>query len=107
MKLNKKRLGQIKEFEDIIKYHFREINIINEALTHSSYSNEYQGKKYVFNNERLEFLGDSVLDTVVSEYVYLKYKNLSEGELTKIRANVVCESSLAYQAKLINLGNIC
>ncbi|HZJ76156.1 MAG TPA: ribonuclease III, partial [Oscillospiraceae bacterium] len=65
--------------------------------------NEYRGK-YIYNNERLEFLGDSVLDTVVSEYVYLKYKNLPEGELTKIRANVVCELSLAYQAKTIDLG---
>ncbi len=103
MKLDKKRLEQIKEFQDIIKYQFKKTNIINEALTHSSYSNEYRGK-YIYNNERLEFLGDSVLDTVVSEYVYLRYKNLPEGELTKIRANVVCESSLARQAKSINLG---
>ncbi|HZK02242.1 MAG TPA: ribonuclease III, partial [Anaerovoracaceae bacterium] len=69
----------------------------------SSYSNEYRGK-HIHNNERLEFLGDSVLSTVVSEYVYLKYNNLPEGELTKVRANVVCESSLAHQAKSIDLG---
>ncbi len=103
MKLDKKRLKQLKRFQDIIKYQFKEIATINEALTHSSYSNKNRGK-YFYNNERLEFLGDSVLSTVVSEYVYLKYKYLSEGELTKIRANVVCESCLAHQAKSINLG---
>ena len=84
-------------------YQFKGTDIINEALTHSSYSNEYRGK-YIYNNERLEFLGDSVLSTVISEYVYLKYDNLPEGELTKLRANVVCEPSLAQQAKSINLG---
>lgn len=103
MKLDKKRLEQIKEFQDTIKYQFKKTDIINEALIHSSYSNEYRGKN-IYNNERLEFLGDSVLDTVVSEYVYTKYKDLPEGELTKIRANVVCEPSLARQAKSINLG---
>lgn len=103
MKLDKKRLEQIKEFQDIIKYKFKKINIINEALIHSSYSNECRNK-YNYNNERLEFLGDSVLSIVVSEYIYLKYNNLPEGELTKIRANVVCEPSLAHQAKSINLG---
>lgn len=89
MKLDKKRLEQLEEFQDIIGYRFRNTGIINEALTHSSYSNEYRGK-YTYNNERLEFLGDSVLSTVVSEYIYLKYDNLPEGELTKVRANVVC-----------------
>jgi len=103
MKLDKKRLEQIEEFQNIIKYQFKEIDIINEALTHSSYSNEYRGK-HIYNNERLEFLGDSVLSTVISEYVYLKYSNLPEGELTKMRANVVCEPSLARQAKSIDLG---
>lgn len=103
MKLDKKRLEQIREFQNIIKYKFKKINIINEALTHSSYSNEYRNK-YIRNNERLEFLGDSVLGIVVSEYIYLKYKDLPEGELTKVRANLVCEPSLADQAKSINLG---
>ncbi|MDI9475956.1 MAG: ribonuclease III [Natronincolaceae bacterium] len=103
MKLDKKRLEQLEEFQDIIGYRFRNTGIINEALTHSSYSNEYRGK-YTYNNERLEFLGDSVLSTVVSEYIYLKYDNLPEGELTKVRANVVCGPSLAHQAKSIGLG---
>lgn len=103
MKLEHNRMEQIKEFQKIIGYQFKNLNIINEALTHSSYTNEYR-KKQVQNNERLEFLGDSVLGIVVSEYIYLKYKELPEGELTKIRANVVCEPSLANQAKEIKLG---
>ncbi|HZX20807.1 MAG TPA: ribonuclease III [Clostridia bacterium] len=103
MKLDKRRLEQLKELQDIIDYRFRNTGIINEALTHSSYSNEYRGR-CTCNNERLEFLGDSVLSTVISEYIYLKYDNLPEGELTKVRANVVCGSSLALQAKSIGLG---
>lgn len=103
MKLDKKRLGEIEEFQKIIKYKFKKINMINEALTHSSYSNESRGR-HIRNNERLEFLGDSVLSLVVSEYIYLKYNNLPEGELTKVRANVVCEPSLAHQAKVLNIG---
>ena len=103
MKLHNNRIEEIKKFQNTIEYEFKNINIINEALTHSSYTNEYR-KKHVQNNERLEFLGDSVLSIVVSEYIYLKYKNLPEGELTKVRANVVCEPSLANQAKEINLG---
>ncbi|NMA04481.1 MAG: ribonuclease III [Clostridiales bacterium] len=103
MKPDKRRLEQLKEFQDIIKHRFKEMDIINEALTHSSYSNESRDK-HTYNNERLEFLGDSVLSTVVSEYIYSKYNNLPEGELTKVRANVVCEPSLARQAKSINLG---
>jgi len=103
MKLDKNRLEQIKEFENIINHKFNKLSIINEALTHSSYANESRSK-YTHNNERLEFLGDSVLSIIVSDYIYLKYNNLPEGELTKLRANVVCEPSLAYQARQINLG---
>jgi len=103
MKLDKNRIEQITEFQNTIKYKFNKLSMINEALTHSSYANECRNK-YIHNNERLEFLGDSVLSIVVSEYIYLKYNNLPEGELTKVRANVVCEPSLANQAKRINLG---
>lgn len=103
MKLDKKRLQQITEFQSLVGYKFNKIYIINEALTHSSYANESRNK-YIYNNERLEFLGDSVLSIVVSEYIYLKYNNLPEGELTKVRASVVCEPSLAEQAKKIDLG---
>lgn len=103
MRLDKKRLEEIKDFENTIEYKFDKINILNEALTHSSYSNESRNR-HIRNNERLEFLGDSVLSLVVSQYIYLKYNNLPEGELTKVRANVVCEPSLAHQAKKLNIG---
>ncbi len=104
MKSDKNRMEIIKKLENIIKYKFNDLNVINEALTHSSYTNEFRNKR-ANNNERLEFLGDSVLSIVVSEYIYLKYNKLPEGELTKVRANVVCEPSLANQAKKINLGS--
>ncbi len=101
MKLKKDILKNIDEFENVIGYKFKNKEYILEALTHSSYSNE--NKEYDFN-ERLEFLGDSVLSIVVSEYLFKKESNLPEGELTKLRANIVCEESLSEAANEINLG---
>ncbi len=101
MKLNKRILDNIDKFETIINYKFGNKEYILEALTHSSYSNE--NKNYDFN-ERLEFLGDSVLSIVVSEYLFKHEKDLPEGELTKLRANIVCEESLSEAAYEINLG---
>lgn len=101
MKINKKICDTIDKFENIIDYKFENREYILEALTHSSYSNE--NKDYNFN-ERLEFLGDSVLSIVVSEYLFKKEINLPEGELTKLRANIVCEESLSDAANEINLG---
>lgn len=101
MKLKKDILKNIDEFENIIEYKFKNKEYILEALTHSSYSNE--NKEYDFN-ERLEFLGDSVLSIVVSEYLFKKERSLPEGELTKLRANIVCEESLSEAANEINLG---
>ncbi|NLM04397.1 MAG: ribonuclease III [Clostridiales bacterium] len=85
-----------------IDYKFKDIQLLREALTHSSYANE--SKRHTNHNERLEFLGDSVLGLIISEYIFAKYKHLPEGELTKVRASVVCEPSLAEQAKKIQLG---
>lgn len=92
--------------EDRIGYKFKNKEIINTALTHSSYSNElrFKGKKYECN-ERLEFLGDSVLSTAVSEYLFSKYIENQEGDLSKIRASVVCEKALAKYSAEIGLGN--
>lgn len=101
MNVNKKAIYNISKFEDTIKYTFENKSYILEALTHSSYSNE--NKDYKFN-ERLEFLGDSVLSIVISDYLFKKEKNLPEGELTKLRANIVCEESLSEVAAQINLG---
>lgn len=101
MNVNKKAIYNISKFEDTINYTFENKSYILEALTHSSYSNE--NKNYKFN-ERLEFLGDSVLSIVISDYLFKKEKNLPEGELTKLRANIVCEESLSEVAGQIHLG---
>lgn len=101
MKINKKISDTIEQFENIIEYRFDNKDYILEALTHSSYSNE--NKDYEFN-ERLEFLGDSVLSIIVSEYLFKEETSLPEGELTKLRANIVCEESLSDAAYEINLG---
>ena len=101
MKINKRILNNISLFEENINYEFTNKEYILEALTHSSYSNE--NKNYPFN-ERLEFLGDSVLSIVISDYLFKKETKLPEGELTKIRANIVCEDSLSEVSKDIHLG---
>lgn len=87
-----------------IKYDFNDKKILNEALTHSSYSNEYK-KSRNRNNERLEFLGDSILGLIISTHLFNLKKDLPEGELTKIRAAIVCERSLKEVAKKIQLGD--
>ena len=97
--------GQIREkissFEEKIGYVFNDKENIQVALTHSSFANEHKEYKY---NERLEFLGDSVLGLVVSDYLFSVRTDLPEGQLTKFRANVVCEESLSVVARKLNLG---
>ena len=96
----------IEGLEKTIGYSFKDKTIILTALTHSSYANEQKAKKVVCQcNERLEFLGDSVLSLVVSEFIYSKYLDKPEGDLTKIRASVVCSRSLASLANEISLGS--
>lgn len=102
MNINRKAVYNISKFEETINYTFENKSYILEALTHSSYSNE--NKNYKFN-ERLEFLGDSVLSIIISDYLFKTEKELPEGELTKLRANIVCEESLSEVASQINLGN--
>jgi ribonuclease-3 len=77
------------------------LELMNMALTHPSYSQERSSS---YNNQRLEFLGDAVLNFVVAEYLYNRYRHKAEGELTKIRARVVCENALNEVAKQLNLG---
>lgn len=96
-------MRRMKDFEMIIGYEFKNNDFITEALTHSSYANEHRLEKSK-NNERLEFLGDAVLEVVVSEKLFLENSKMPEGELTKLRASIVCEKSLAYCARKINLG---
>lgn len=90
------------EFENKTGYKFKDRQLLTEAFTHSSYANEKKhGRKC---NERLEFLGDSVLSLVVSRHLFTKYPELPEGELTKVRAALVCEKALDVFASKINLG---
>lgn len=91
------------ELQKKINYEFQDVKLLKEALTHSSYSNEYKKIKNR-NNERLEFLGDSILGLIISNYLFRLKKELPEGELTKIRAAIVCERSLKDIAKSIHLG---
>lgn len=90
------------EFQKKINYQFKDEGLLYEALSHSSFANE--SKKTRHSNERLEFLGDSVLSIVVSDYIFEHFKHLPEGELTKMRASLVCEKSLFEFSKEIDLG---
>ena len=90
------------EIEKTIGYAFKNKNYLTTALTHSSYANE--SKKPTESNERLEFLGDSVLGIITSEYLFRNYSHLAEGELTKLRASLVCERTLSEFARKIDLG---
>lgn len=92
----------IRAFEEKIGYEFKDKSYIQTALTHSSFANEHKEFNY---NERLEYLGDSVLGLVVSDYLFRARNDLPEGKLTRLRANVVCEESLSAVARKINLGD--
>lgn len=93
----------LKKLCDIIEYNFKNQDLLKTALTHSSYANEAKNKR-ISDNERLEFLGDSVLGLVTTTYLYNKYPDVMEGELTKKRASLVCETSLCKCARKISLG---
>ena len=91
----------LEQFEKNIGYNFNNKGLLKKSLTHTSYA--YENK--VDSNEKLEYLGDSILEFVVSKYLYNNYTNLSEGEMTKVRANVVCEKSLFVIAKRHNFSD--
>ena len=93
----------IKDLETAIGYRFRNIQLLQNALTHSSYANE-RWHNSLLSNERLEFLGDSVLGMLVAEYLYKTFPDRPEGELTRMRADMVCEHTLATVANKIGLG---
>ena len=96
-------MQKIKDFQNTIGYNFQSEGLLRQALTHSSYANEKHMKK-LSDNERLEFLGDAVLELVSSDFLYKNYQKLPEGELTKLRASIVCEPTLALCAKELHLG---
>ncbi len=103
--MNTKKLP-IDDLEKTIGYKFKNRDVLSEALTHSSYSNECRSKgKNAKCNERLEFLGDSVLSIVTSRYLFENMSDRQEGDMTKIRAAVVCEKALSKFARNIGLGS--
>lgn len=93
----------LKELEKKTGYQFRDWSLFEQSMTHSSYANEHRLSKLQCN-ERLEFLGDAVLEVTSSEFLYSKYQELPEGDLTKIRASIVCEPTLAFCAGELELG---
>lgn len=94
----------VKELEEKIGYNFKDSHLLRHAVTHSSYVNEKHMKK-ADCNERLEFLGDAVLELISSEYLFFENQTMPEGELTKLRASMVCEKALAFCARDLELGS--
>ena len=92
----------LQEFENEIKYKFKNIELLKTAFTHTSYAHENK----VESNEKLEFLGDAILEFTISNYLYNNYKKLKEGEMTKVRATVVCEKSLHKIALKYNFDKL-
>ncbi len=101
--LDPERLEQLKPLQASLNYTFQDVFLLNKALTHKSYVNEKS--ENIKNNERFEFLGDSVLDLIVSDYMVRTYPDHSEGILSKIRAAVVTEQCLADLAREVRLGD--
>ena len=97
-------MSKLTELEQVIGYEFNEQRLLQQALTHSSFANEQKINK-LKDYERLEFLGDAVLELVSSEFLFRENPQMPEGQLTKLRASMVCEPALAYCAKDIDLGS--
>ena len=97
-------MERLEELEKAIGYEFRQKGLLRQALTHSSYANERHMRK-LSDNERLEFLGDAVLELVSSDFLYRNYAKLPEGDLTKLRASIVCEPTLALCTRQMRLGS--
>ena len=91
------------EFEKKIGYMFQDVRLLQNALTHSSFANEKHWP-YERNNERLEFLGDAVLELISSDFIFHEHRKDMEGAMTKLRASLVCEQSLADSARQLDLG---
>ena len=96
-------MRELKELEKRIGYHFQNPELLEKALRHSSYANEHKMNR-IECNERLEFLGDAVLELVSSEHLFAQFPQMPEGELTRLRASLVCEPTLAFCTRAIDLG---
>ena len=95
------KINKLEALQENIQYKFKNIELLKTALTHTSYAYDHD----IQSNEKLEFLGDSILEFVSSEYIYKNYPKLKEGEMTKVRAQVVCEQSLYKIAKMHNFSD--
>lgn len=93
------------QLQEKIGIRFHDESVLRQAFTHSSYVNEQRGKR-IQDNERLEFLGDAVLELTVSQFLYKTFPKMSEGEMTKLRAAIVCEPSLVKFAELLQFGDL-
>jgi len=102
MQMDPKRLEELNELQERIGIAFNDVEILSTAFIHPSYTNEQNPVTHE-NNQRLEFLGDAVLELVVSHYLYEKYPAMAEGQMTKARAYTVCEQSLARAASIMSL----
>lgn len=100
-----KRKQQLQGFCDSLGIRMHDLELLDMALTHTSYAHEAKQTPKPQHNERIEFLGDSVLSVIVSTYMYQNFPDLAEGQLTKLRAHLVCEASLFEYAKKIRLGD--
>ena len=96
--MNSMQSEHLHELETAIGYTFKDFKLLVMSMTHSSYANEHHIDK-LYNNERLEFLGDAVLEIITSDYLFASYPKHHEGDLTKMRASIVCEQTLALAAK--------
>lgn len=105
MNINRAKENRFKDFQKNIGIYFVNEKLLKQAFTHSSYVNEHRKKPHE-DNERLEFLGDAVLELTVSQFLYKKYPLMSEGELTKLRAAIVCEPSLVSFANELSFGKL-
>jgi ribonuclease-3 len=101
--LDARRVQALQRLSTILDVHFNDIALLHQALTHTSFANESKIMN-MQHNERVEFLGDAVLDLIISDYLYKRFPNLPEGELTKARAVIVCEASLARRASQLGVG---
>ena len=101
--IKKDFISSMEVLENVLKYKYNDGNNLLLAMTHSSYANENKHER-LNSNERLEFLGDAVLNIIISDFIYKNYTSLPEGELTKARASIVCEPSLAKCANTLQLG---
>lgn len=102
-KCNAQRIAELKQLIGKMGITFSEVELLHKALTHTSYANEF-ATRGIEHNERLEFLGDAILDAIISDELFRRYPNLPEGDLSKARAAIVCEGSLAESAQALDIG---